>query len=186
MCLKIKQSDFLKIGGFLPATNYLPHYVSRLMNVLNLQLMESLRPHLLTPQQFRVLQVLKACGTTAIGEIAADAVIEQSVVSRIVNRLARDGHVSRRKREGNGRIVDVNLTPKGHQLLSSLQPFADVIVKDAVGALTSAEQALLQDLLRRTFEHASRPHEPWARLRNVEATPPRAAKQQLRRQQQVE
>ena len=141
--------------------NYLPHYLSRLMNTLNMRLQENLRPRGIMVQQFRVMQVLDARGTTGIGEIAADAVIEQSVVSRIVDKLRRDGLVIRRKRAGDGRNVDVALTPAGRKVYESVVPFARAIVDDAVGALTPEECDLLHDLLRRTFEHVNRPYAPW-------------------------
>jgi DNA-binding MarR family transcriptional regulator len=161
--------------------NYVPHYLSRLMNTLNLRLLESLRPRRITIQQFRVMQVLDARGTAGIGALAADAVIEQSVVSRIVDKLHRDGHVVRRKRPDDGRNVDVELTPKGQALYTSLVPFARAIVDEALDGLTPLERELLQDLLRRMFEHVSRPYAPWVREQHPAPAAPSAVSGRGRR-----
>jgi len=141
--------------------NYLPHYLSRLINTLNMRLLESLRPRGIAVQHFRVMQVLDARGATGIGEIAADAVIEQSVVSRLVDKLHQEGLVTRRKRVGDARNVDVAMTARGRALYEAVVPFARAIVDDAVGGLTAEECDVLHDLLRRTFEHVTRPYAPW-------------------------
>ena len=69
-----------RMGQARKMRGYLPHYLSRLMNAMNLRLMVELRVHRMTISQFRVIQMLDARGSAAIGEIAADTVIEQSVV----------------------------------------------------------------------------------------------------------
>ncbi len=140
---------------------YLPHYLSRLMNALNLRLMVELRVHHMTISQFRIIQMLDARGSASIGEIAADTVIEQSVVSRIVGQLERAGLAQRRKRMGDGRNVDVLLTPKGSKLYKHLFPRAALIVEDAMSALSQKEQNLLESLMFRLFQGATQPYEAW-------------------------
>ncbi|MGE4010845.1 MAG: MarR family winged helix-turn-helix transcriptional regulator [Alphaproteobacteria bacterium] len=140
---------------------YLPHYISRLMNTLNLRLLESLRPHGITIQQFRVMQALDARGVSSVGEISADTVIEQSVVSRIVDQLERAKYAVRRKRPTNSRVVEVCLTPLGESTYASLFPYAKAIVDDATSALNPQERKILESLLQRLFEHVRRPYAPW-------------------------
>ena len=81
--------------------------LSRVMNLLNLELLDWLRPYGATVQQFRVMQVIAVLGVASIGEIAQDAVIEQPVVSRVVDQLEARKFARRRKRTNNGRIVEV-------------------------------------------------------------------------------
>ncbi|HEX2889485.1 MarR family transcriptional regulator [Vineibacter terrae] len=140
---------------------YLPHYLSRLMNILNLRLMEHLRPLDLTMPQFRVMQVIDARQTASVGTLARDAVIEQSVVSRIVDQLEKRGYAKRAKRPGNARIVDVSLTKEGRAAYASLMPLAHAIVDDAVSVLSPAERNLLDEMLKRLFDHATTPRFPW-------------------------
>lgn len=140
--------------SILAANGYLPHYLSRLMNALNLQLLEVLRPMELTTQQYRVLQVIWSRNEPcSISTIWRDAVIEQSVVSRIVDQLVRRGFVSRRKRPGNARVVEVSLTPVGRAVYDTLQPQVLGIVDTASSVLTPTEKDQLLGLLAKVFFH---------------------------------
>jgi DNA-binding MarR family transcriptional regulator len=137
---------------------YLPHYLSRLMNLLNLRLLEYLRPLNMTTQQFRVMQVLLARGVASVGEISRDAVIEQSVVSRVLDQLEQRGFAQRQKRAGNARVVEVSLTPVGEAVYNSITPYSMIIVNDAVSVLDDQEKAHLEELLSRIFHHVRQPH----------------------------
>ena len=136
---------------------YLPHYLSRLMNLLNLRLLEHLRPLNMTTQQFRVMQVLLARGVASVGEISRDAVIEQSVVSRVLDQLEERGFAQRQKRAGNARIVEVSLTPVGEAVYDLITPHSQAIVNDAVSVLDEKEKAQLENLLSRIFHHVRQP-----------------------------
>lgn len=136
---------------------YLPHHLSRLMNLMNMQLLEVLRPLDVTGQQFRVMQVIDARGVTNVGQIARDAVIEQSLVSRVLDQLEERGLARRGKSATNARIVEVSLTSRGHEVYAAITPYREAIVADAVAVLSDAEKAALEDLLSRMFQHLSRP-----------------------------
>ena len=127
--------------------DYLPHALSRLLNSLNLRLMDVLRPLKMTTQQYRVMQVLLVHQVASIGAISRDAVIEQSVVSRVVDQLEKRGFVTRRRRPSNARIVEVSLTPFGLSVLRSINPHAQEIVAQAVGVLSSRDRQTLFRLL---------------------------------------
>ena len=136
---------------------YLPHALSRLMNALNLKLMDVLRPLDMTTQQYRVMQVLLVHETVSITEISRDAVIEQSVVSRIVDQLEQRGFVRRRKGSSNARTVEVSLTPVGLAVLRSIIPHAQGIVDDAVSVISASERRTLLRVLSTVLQHVRRP-----------------------------
>jgi DNA-binding MarR family transcriptional regulator len=136
---------------------YLPHHLSRLMNLMNMQLLDVLRPLDVTVQQFRVMQVLDARGVTNVGQIARDAVIEQPLVSRVVDQLEERKLARRGKSPTNARIVEVSLTRRGREIYAAITPYREAIVADAVGVLSEAEKAVLMDLVCRMFQHLSRP-----------------------------
>ncbi|WP_300303261.1 MarR family winged helix-turn-helix transcriptional regulator [Ferrovibrio sp.] len=143
---------------------YFPHYISRVMNFMNLRLLQSVRLYGMTVTQFRIMQVLDSRGIASIGELAVDAVIEQSVVSRIVNQLEELGYAIREKRKSNSRIVDVYLTPQGKKTYEDLFPAAQLIVSDALHVLSKSEHKSLESMLGRIFDHLSQPQEPWLKL----------------------
>jgi DNA-binding MarR family transcriptional regulator len=150
-----------RLGQAKKMRGYLPHYLSRLMNAMNLRLMVELRVHRMTISQFRIIQMLDARGSASIGEIAADTVIEQSVVSRIVDQLERAQLAQRRKRTGDGRNVDVSLTPKGRKLYNDLFPRAALIVDDAMSELSQSERDLLETLMFRLFHGTTQRFKSW-------------------------
>jgi DNA-binding MarR family transcriptional regulator len=136
---------------------YLPHHLSRLINLMNMQLLEFLRPLDITGQQFRVMQVIDARGVTNVGQIARDAVIEQSLVSRVIDQLEERNLAKRSKSTTKARVVEVSLTPRGNETYAAITPYREAIVADAVSVLNNVEKATLDDLLRRIFLHLSRP-----------------------------
>ena len=136
---------------------YLPHYLSRLMNILNMQLLEVLRPFDVTVQQFRVMQVIDACRTSTVGKIARDAVIEQSLVSRVVDQLEERGLARRARSATNARVVEVSLTAHGHEVYAAITPAREAIVENAASVLSGAEKTKLDELLRRVFRHLAGP-----------------------------
>jgi DNA-binding MarR family transcriptional regulator len=136
---------------------YLPHHLSRLMNLMNMQLLEFLRPLDITGQQFRVMQVIDARGVTNVGQIARDAVIEQSLVSRVIDQLEERHLAKRSKSATKARVVEVSLTPRGNETYAAITPYREAIVGDAMRVLNNVEKAALDDLLCRIFKHLSRP-----------------------------
>jgi DNA-binding MarR family transcriptional regulator len=136
---------------------YMPHHMSRLMNLMNMQLLEVLRPLDVTGQQFRVLQVIDARGVTNVGQIARDAVIEQPLVSRVLDQLEERKLARRSKSATNARIVKVSLTQRGREVYAAITPAREAIVADAVSVLSDAERTIFTDLVCRMFQHLSRP-----------------------------
>ena len=126
---------------------YLPTALSRLTNALNLMLLKELKPMELSVQQFRVIQVVATRGVASINEITADAVIEQSVASRIVAQLVNRGFVRKQVSVSNARTVEVSLTAVGAAVYSDLMVKARAIVDDATSALAVADNEKLVDML---------------------------------------
>lgn len=136
---------------------YLPHYLSRLMNLLNMQLLEVLRPFDVTVQQFRVMQVIVAGTTSTVGKIARDAVIEQSLVSRVLDQLEERGLAKRARSASNARVVEVSLTAHGREVYAAITPAREAIVENATSVLSGAEKTKLDEMLRRIFRHLAGP-----------------------------
>jgi DNA-binding MarR family transcriptional regulator len=160
---------------------YFPHSLSRVLNLLNLQLLEWLRPHGATVQQFRVMQVVAVLGVASIGEIAQDAVIEQPVVSRIVDQLEARDFARRRKRPTNGRVVEVTLTRRGIEVFRTVSPHAYEIVRNSLAVLNDAEKATIEELLTRIFLHLQDRSPIRSTPRAPEAQRPAANRSELRR-----
>lgn len=69
----------------------------------------------LTIQQFYALEVLDG-KSLAMGDLADQVGLHQSTMSRVVDRLERDGYVVRKRDPGKKRLVEVSLTADGRKL----------------------------------------------------------------------
>ena len=91
-----------------------------------------LRPHGVTPEQYHVLRVLHDAGA---GGLACNAVAARSVsgdpdVTRLLDRLEKQGWVSRARETTDRRVVTARITDDGLRLLASLErPVAELHVR---------------------------------------------------------
>lgn len=103
-----------------------------------------------TVPQSGVLRVLQRKGPLPIGTLAERLFLKTSTVSGIIDRLERDGLVSRlRGNSGDRRVVHVSLTDKGQELAVRLPATSFDKLRRALDRLTPQEaQGLLATLNR--------------------------------------
>ena len=87
------------------------------------ELAVTLRPFGITPEQYHVLRVLAAAGAPGL---ACSAVAERSVsgdpdVTRLLDRLEKQGWVERARDEADRRVVTARITSDGRRLLRSVE-----------------------------------------------------------------
>jgi DNA-binding MarR family transcriptional regulator len=102
----------------------------------------------LHPAQSGALMQMRPGVPLPMSEIAAMLHCDNSNVTGIVDRLAARGLVERRSYEQDRRVKHVVLTPAGVAVRERIRQGMSE-VPSGLGALGSADQALLADLLRR-------------------------------------
>lgn len=116
--------------------------------VLSSRVQSLLKSSGLTMQQFNILRILRGqhpdpVSNTAVKERLLD---RNSDVTRIIDRLMRDGLVRRKSCSSDRRRVDITITEKGLELLEQIDRKSDEM--DAIAAtITSDEASRLNDLL---------------------------------------
>ena len=105
----------------------------------------------ITSAQYNVLRILRGshpqkltCG--AIGDRLIDRTPD---VTRLLNRLDRQGFIERGRAQHDRRIVEVSITEKGLSLLARMQAPMDQTVEQVTCHLSSAEQRQLSMLLEK-------------------------------------
>jgi DNA-binding MarR family transcriptional regulator len=88
---------------------------TRLARFFSQLLREQLTCGPLTIQQFYTLEVLDG-GPLPMRDLAGQAGMHQSTMSRVVDRLERDGYVARKRDSRKKRLVEVSLTGEGRKL----------------------------------------------------------------------
>ncbi len=119
---------------------------------------EFFRPYDLTPQQYNVLRLLKAQhpGLLPTLDVANRLVSRAPDITRMLDKLAQRGLVSRVRSESDRRTVLVGITPAGVQLLAEMHEPLRACHEQQLGHLPPEALQQLIELLRQVRG----PHEP--------------------------
>ena len=89
----------------------------RIMRATDLQSQQLSRQSGLTVPQLLVMQAIAKEGSPSTSTLARHIVVSQATVTRIIDRLERDGLVNRERSTKDKRVVNVRLTDAGHAKL---------------------------------------------------------------------
>ena len=109
----------------------------RMMAEINLSLAESV-----------VMRSLQR-GPLSVAEVGACLCISHSAASRAVDRLVRDGLISRQENPEDRRQKQLTLTPKGEAMVGKLEAIFAAQMKPLVAALSEEEREQLRVLMAR-------------------------------------
>lgn len=136
--------------------DFLPYLLNRIANRLNTDLAEELRGVDMTLADWRVLAVLNVGDGRGINELSVYTVIEQSTLSRIIDRMARAELVVRRASDSDARRVMIFLTPRGRMAFGKALRIAFRHYERAVAGVEEAEVTRLIATLHRILENIRR------------------------------
>lgn len=74
----------------------------------------------LTLEQFQTLRSIDTAEQSSIGSLSASLRVDLSTMSRNVSVLERNGYLTKARRSGDARVVQVELTAKGKRALHTL------------------------------------------------------------------
>jgi len=92
---------------------------------------ESTKPDI-TVSAWRILAWLAEFEPLTVGEIVAHTHIERTVLSRLLDRMAEKGLVSRKRRQSDRRVIDVCVTARGRVAVAQLKPIRRNVYARAV------------------------------------------------------
>ncbi len=110
---------------------------------------QDLAAHGLTPPQFGVMEVLYHKGPLTLGDLADKLLVTGGNITYVMDRLERDGMVSRVRCDQDRRVVRAELTCAGRALIDRIFPAHAEMIGDAVGVLSDDEMRLLRGHLKR-------------------------------------
>lgn len=101
----------------------------------------------ITPALMQCLQYLYLRGTSSVREIAGGLEISLSAASQLVDRLAKRGLVTRRENEEDRRLMEVDLTQDGQEVVRGMRERRSKWFASIVGSMDSVgRNALLEGL----------------------------------------
>src|SRR5262245_24270756 len=103
----------------------------------------------LTASQYNVLRILRGSHPDALtaGEIGERSIARDPDITRLVDRLDARGLVKRARSEEDRRVVEVQITAKGLELLRGLDPHAQRMPGALIGHVGSRKLRQLTELL---------------------------------------
>lgn len=124
---------------------------------------EFFRPYDLTPQQYNVLRLLKAQHPALLPtlDVANRLVSRAPDITRMLDKLALRGLVSRVRSESDRRTVLVGITPAGVQLLAEMHEPLRQCHEQQLGHLPPETLRQLIELLRQVRGPHEPPESPW-------------------------
>lgn len=122
--------------------------IERTAAIFRAQIQRLLRPRGLSPAGYNVLRILRGHGKPrTCNQIKADMITAVPDLTRLADRLARDGLVERTTCPNDRRAVHLTLTDQGRELLRALdRPVAELHARQ-LAHLSQREQTQLSRLL---------------------------------------
>lgn len=103
------------------------------------------RGKLLSEQQLHVLSHLDRVRATRVGELAAHMGLSHSSVSLTLDRLQRDGYVTRDRSEADARVSLVRLTDAGEEVRDAQRVLEPELVDAMFARLSESDQQAARD-----------------------------------------
>ena len=101
--------------------------------------------------RWRVLMILGAQNPSTMSELATRAVIKNSTMTRLIQRMQRQGLVRSAKHPGDNRISEVYLTPLGKGRLKMVRAIGGQIFRHTFGAIKDAQLKNFVAILKRVI-----------------------------------
>jgi DNA-binding MarR family transcriptional regulator len=110
---------------------------------------EILKPYDLSPTQYNVLRILRGAGKEGrkCGDISERLVTRDPDITRLLDRLAKRGLISRERSERDRRMVFTRITPAGLALLEELDGPIAAVHRRQFSHLDAEQLATLSRLL---------------------------------------
>jgi DNA-binding MarR family transcriptional regulator len=125
----------------------LGYLVNRAARLMARDLAERIRPAGVAIGQWAVLLVLWARDGLTQAELSRVVAIEPPTVVRTIDRMVRDGLVSRAPDPDDGRLSRIYLTGRARSLRDELVPLAAAVNEEILNRLTANEARTLRSLL---------------------------------------
>jgi DNA-binding MarR family transcriptional regulator len=134
---------------------YLPALLTQAAHLIVGDFAEVIRSHGLSVLEWRVLATLADADPLPVGLLARRAVTKQPTLTRLLDRMALQGHVERLPAPADRRQTLVCITPVGRELVQGLMQQAEARQHALLGSLGMGRQIALEQLLRHLIESLS-------------------------------
>lgn len=139
-------------GAMTFVDDYLPALLAQASHLISSEFHKVARAHGFSVAEWRVMASLAGGVPMSIGELARVAVMKQPTVTRMLDRLALDGHVERLPHDRDRRITLVRITEPGERMVNKLIMLAQDHERRVLEPFGLASAELLKQTLRRMID----------------------------------
>ena len=105
--------------------------------------------------RWRVLMVLNDQNPSSISEVANRAFMRLSTMTRVAQRMSKDGYLELKTRESDARITDAFITDKGRDAVVVIRGVASRVFNVSFHDFSADEISHMNDDLKRIFNNLS-------------------------------
>lgn len=137
--------------------DYLSYLLARASHQVSREFHAQLKPYRLSVPQWRVLATLIEADGLSLGELAEAVLFKQPTVTRVIDRMVRDGWVKRATGSDDRRRVRILITPRGETAVRELLKKAKAHEVEILRSHAPAEIDNLKRILRDLIERSAAP-----------------------------
>ena len=130
-------------------TSSLGYYLTKARNVLVERTDRAVKPLGLTAQQIGVILMLSSGRASTPFELSRTMSYDSGSMTRLLDRLEKKGFVVRSRSDADRRMVQLELTPQGHEAARQLPSLGAAVLNEQLRGFSADEHATLIDLLGR-------------------------------------
>ena len=129
--------------------DYVFYLMSHVEHLYSSGMAKTLARNGISRPMWRCLAALTQHNGISIGELGQMALIKQSTLSRLLDRMEHNGLIKRRARKGDERITEVHLAALGRDMLDRVFGIAGQVYARATEGLSAREIEQLRKTLKR-------------------------------------
>jgi 3-hydroxy-9,10-secoandrosta-1,3,5(10)-triene-9,17-dione monooxygenase reductase component len=129
------------------ARNYLAYLLSRASHAVSSEFHSKLRKWRLSVPEWRVLACLMDVEGLSVGELAVMALMKQPGLTKVLDRMERDGLLTRRAMADDRRRVSIHLTAQGRARVKPVQRAAIAHEAELLKQFSDEQRATIKSAL---------------------------------------
>ncbi|WP_205963404.1 MarR family winged helix-turn-helix transcriptional regulator [Roseicella aquatilis] len=137
--------------------DYLLYLLARASHLISAEFHDQLRRRGISVPVWRVLASLVGSTGETVTGLAATCLLQQPTMTKLLDRMVRDGLVKRNQDSRDRRVVRVALTTRGDLLVSELVQLARQHEQEVLARHPEAEAMAIKELLRSIVARQARP-----------------------------
>ena len=112
-----------------------------------------MQPLELTGMQWGPLWLIAYRGVDTVAACVREAGTDAGAMTRMLDRLEAKGLVARERSSQDRRVVQLRLTPRGHEVVAQIPPILIAVLEQHLRGFSAAEALRLLDMLQRFVQN---------------------------------